>query len=208
MFPAWEIFNREATRLLTFKVMCNKMGSGKVWVWHVATCTLCTPCNVRGIFRTYEQLWRMVQACGTRRRTWGGLARRQERCSCSRLPAAAGGSGHRAQDPLQSLPAGRMKPGPAKPTQEPHRGHHWQHWEMICSKHAAAKTPAMFWPAQARMLRTGQRASFCLCINLSVPRLAYCKLFWTPHLRKDSLESGSIKRSPKVTKGMEQPRRD
>lgn len=68
VFPAWNIFSHEAVRLLTFKVKCNKMGSGKFWAWHVATCTLCTSWNVGGILRTYEHLRRMVQTCCT---WWG-----------------------------------------------------------------------------------------------------------------------------------------
>lgn len=175
VFPAWKIFSHEAVRLLTFKVKCNKMGSGKFWAWHVATCTLCTSWNVGGILRTYEHLWRMVQTCCTWMRTRRVMAR-------SAVPAAAflplrEGSKHRAQSPFQTLPTARLSPGPAETTQELQRGPHWQLWEMICSKHAAAKKPTLSSASRARMLRTRQRASFCPCINLSVPCLAYCKIF-------------------------------
>jgi len=76
------------------------------------------------------------------------------------------------------------------------------------AQHAAAKKPKTSWASWARMLRTRQRASFCLSISFSVPCLASCKLFWFPCLRKDSADSGRVKkRSAKLTKGMEQLRR-
>lgn len=113
VFPAWKIFNHEAIRLLTFKVKCNKMGSGKLWVWHVGTCTLCTSWKVCGILRTYEQLWHMVQTCCTWMRTWRAMAQRQEHCSCSRFPAATWGEQAPSSEPL---------PNPAHSTAEPGTG--------------------------------------------------------------------------------------
>lgn len=77
------------------------------------------------------------------------------------------------------------------------------------AQQAAPEKLTMPWVSQARILRTRQRASFCLCKNLSVLCLAYRKLFWSPHLSKDSLESGQVnRRSAKVTKGIEQLRKD
>lgn len=96
-----------------FQSWSNKMGLGKFWVWHVATCTLCTSWNVCGILGTYEQLWCVVQTRCTWMRTGQGMARRQEHRSCSRLPAAMGG---------EWAPSSEPPPNPAHIMAEPRTG--------------------------------------------------------------------------------------
>lgn len=67
------------------------------------------------------------------------MAQRQKHPSCSHLPATPAWSKHRAQNSLQTVPMEQTKTGSAKTAQELHRAHHCQLWELLCSKHAAAK---------------------------------------------------------------------
>lgn len=102
-------------------------------------------------------------------------------------PSCCYGRGARSWNPPPDPAHSMAEPRTGqKTTQELHQGHHWQLWEMNCSKHA---------PVKSRQC-PGCHEQGCwedsLCLNLSITCLAYYKLFWSLHLRK----------------GMKQPRRD
>lgn len=161
------------------------MDFGKFWVWHVAACTLFSSWktwdfkNLRAALVHGPDMLCLDEAVTSYGPKAGPPFLQSPPChSCS------------AASSLQTME--QMKTGSDKTAQELHRGHHCQLWELLCSKHAAAQKQCK--SQQSQELRTRERTSFCLRINLGVSWTVYCELSWAPRLRRHSWGSGRVKR--------------